>query len=178
MRNLLLRYGPIGSPFLYERDDPARLLLSPSGEDVPRNREGVALIGDPRNDSHLFVNQLQVAFAKLHNRTVDRLREIGAEATERFELARRSTIWRSQHIILREFFPQLIGSDLTLDLIANGTRFFSVWPDGPRIPLEFASAAYRYGHAQIRQRYHVNAQLGSVPIFPHLIGFRPVSSTT
>jgi hypothetical protein len=45
--------GPVGSPYLYGKDDPARLLLSPSGSDVPRNHEGIALIGDPRNDSRL-----------------------------------------------------------------------------------------------------------------------------
>src|SRR3954469_10583185 len=39
--------GPIGSPYLYGRDDPAKLLLSPEGGDVPRNHEGIALIGDP-----------------------------------------------------------------------------------------------------------------------------------
>ena len=31
------------------------------GHDVPRNHEGIALVGDPRNDTHLFMNQMQVA---------------------------------------------------------------------------------------------------------------------
>jgi hypothetical protein len=42
--------GPVGSPYLYSKDEPAKLLLSPMGGDVPRNHEGIALIGDPRND--------------------------------------------------------------------------------------------------------------------------------
>jgi hypothetical protein len=42
--------GPVGSPYLYSNHDPAKLLLSPMGGDVPRNHEGIALIGDPRND--------------------------------------------------------------------------------------------------------------------------------
>ena len=42
---------------------------------MPRNQEGLALIGDPRNDVHLFVNQLHVAFMRAHNLVVDRLRE-------------------------------------------------------------------------------------------------------
>ena len=65
--------GPVGSPYLYRKDDPAKLLLSPSGNDVPRNQEGIALVGDPRNDVHLYVSQMQVAFIDLHNRLVDRL---------------------------------------------------------------------------------------------------------
>ena len=44
---------------------------------MPRNQEGLALIGDPRNDVHLFVNQLHVAFLRAHNLLVDRLREDG-----------------------------------------------------------------------------------------------------
>jgi hypothetical protein len=42
------------------------------------------------------------------------------------------------------------------------------------IPLEFADAAYRYGHSQVRHRYRVNDTGGAVPIFPDLIGFDAV----
>jgi hypothetical protein len=42
------------------------------------------------------------------------------------------------------------------------------------IPLEFADAAYRYGHAQIRHRYHLNLHTDPVPLFPDLLGFRPL----
>jgi hypothetical protein len=54
--------GPIGSPYLYAKDDPAKLLLSAHGCDVPRNYEDIALVGDPRNDVHLFTSQMVVAF--------------------------------------------------------------------------------------------------------------------
>ena len=82
--------GPIGSPYLYVARDPAKLLLAPSGGDVPRNHEGIALIGDPRNDAHLFTSQMLVAFIGLHNRLVDRLREDGVAETTVFEEARRA----------------------------------------------------------------------------------------
>jgi hypothetical protein len=56
--------GQVGSPFLYRRDDPAQLLLGRNERgveaDLPRNAEGVALIGDPRNDVHVIVSQLHV----------------------------------------------------------------------------------------------------------------------
>jgi hypothetical protein len=167
--------GPSGAPYMYEKDDPATLLLAPSGLDVPRNQEGIAAIADARNDSHLFISQLHVAFAKLHNRFVDTLRRAGADETELFDLARRSTTWHYQHLILREFLPQVIGSSLASELADDGPRLFDVSSDGPRVPLEFAAAAYRYGHAQIRQRYQVNARFGPVPMFPDLVGFGPVS---
>ena len=73
--------GPIGAPFLYRRDDPAKLLEN--WDDLPRNQEGIALIGDPRNDSHVFMSQMQVAFIQAHIRLVNRLGEGGAAGAER-----------------------------------------------------------------------------------------------
>jgi hypothetical protein len=165
--------GPVGSPYLFARDDPATLLLAPGGRDVPRNQEGIALLGDPRNDVHLFVSQMQVAFISLHNRLVKRLREDGVAEGEVFEEARRAATWHYQHVIVRDFLPSLIGAELTADLLDGGARWYVV--DGePYIPFEFADAAYRYGHSQIRQRYQVNPGYGPVPVFPDLIGFGPV----
>src|SRR5436309_6919557 len=39
--------GPVGHPFLYRREDPAKFLLGVDGADVPRNAEGIAINGDP-----------------------------------------------------------------------------------------------------------------------------------
>jgi hypothetical protein len=165
--------GPVGMPFLYRHDDPAKMLLSPDGSDVPRNHEGIALVGDPRNDVHLFTSQIAVAFIKLHNWVVDRLRADGTPEEEVFDDARRATTWHYQHVILREFLPGLIGAELAAELLERGPRLFSL-DGGPYIPFEFADAAYRYGHAQIRDRYRVNAQFGPVRLFPDLMGFGPV----
>ena len=165
--------GPVGMPYLYDKDDPAKLLLAPGGFDVPRNQEGIALIGDPRNDVQLFTNQMLVAFIDLHNRLVDRLREDETAEQEIFEEARRATTWHYQHVILREFLPGLIGAPLTAELLATGPRLYRL-DDDPYIPFEFADAAYRYGHAQIRPRYQVNDHFGPWPVFPDLMGFGPV----
>jgi len=165
--------GPIGSPYLYRKDDPAKLLLH--GHDVPRNEEGIALIGDPRNDVQLFTSQMLVAFIKLHNRLVDRLRDDGADDV--FEEARRSATWHYQHVILREFLPGLIGAELTAALLQDGPQLYHVDRFDPYIPFEFADAAYRYGHAQIRPRYQVNEDFGPVPLFPDLMGFGPVPAS-
>src|SRR3954470_8665306 len=159
--------GPVGSPYLYAKDEPAKLLLSADGSDVPRNYEGIALIGDPRNDVHLFTSQMAVAFIKLHNRLVDRLRDDGIGEQDVFAEAQRAATWHYQHVILREFLPSLIGAELTAELLDRGPRLYRL--DGaPFIPFEFADAAYRYGHAQIRDRYRINEAFGPVPIFPDL----------
>jgi hypothetical protein len=39
--------GTVGSPYLFEKDDPVLFLIAADGWDVPRNSQGVALIGDP-----------------------------------------------------------------------------------------------------------------------------------
>jgi hypothetical protein len=52
--DMLYADGPIGTPYLFDLADPAKFPLVSDGEDVPRNPQGVALIGDPRNDVHLF----------------------------------------------------------------------------------------------------------------------------
>ena len=166
--------GPVGSPYLYAKEDPAKLLLSAESSDVPRNHQGIALIGDPRNDVHLFTSQMAVAFIKLHNRLVDRLREDETAEDALFEQARRAATWHYQHVIVREFLPGLIGARLTTELLEGGPQLYRL--DGDHyIPFEFADAAYRYGHSQIRARYQVNARFGPLPVFPDLMGFGPVT---
>ena len=163
--------GPAGAPYLYRRDDPAKLLENDG--DLPRNQEGIALIGDPRNDVHVFLSQMQLAFIRAHNLLVDRLREDGVGDAELFDEARRALTWHYQWLILREFLPGLVGTELIDDLAATGARFYH--PDGkPFIPLEFADAAYRYGHSQIRQLYQLQPEGPLSPVFPDLLGFCPV----
>ena len=166
--------GPVGHPFLFQRDDPAKLLTAPGGHDLQRNAEGTAIIGDPRNDSHVVVSQLHLAFVHAHNAFVDRARASGAPDEHVFTAAARELTWHYQTVVLREFLPSLIGAELT-ELIVRGDRRYYRPREQPFIPLEFADAAYRYGHSQIRHRYQLNSARGEVPLFPDLLGFRPVA---
>jgi hypothetical protein len=166
--------GPVGHPFLFRRDDPAKLLMSADECDVLRNREGTAIIGDPRNDSHVLMSQMHLAFVHAHNAFVDRVRASGEAEPAIFESAARELRWHYQTVVLREFLPSLIGGELTRLLIGGDRRFYRPTSQ-PFIPLEFADAAYRYGHSQIRHAYRLNAGSAAVPIFPDLVGFRPVA---
>jgi len=163
--------GPAGHPFLYSRDDGARFLLG--DDDVLRNREGIAIIGDPRNDSHVFMSQMHLAFIHAHNAFVDRARAAGTPDAKVFETAARDLRWHYQTVVLREFLPLLIGAEMTASLLEGDRRFYR--PDGQAfMPLEFADAAYRYGHSQIRHTYTLRNGSEPIPIFPNLLGFRPV----
>jgi hypothetical protein len=159
---------------LYDRDDPALLLTGVHDGDVPRNAQGVALIGDPRNDVHLFVNQLQVALIHAHNLLVRRLREDGEPEPSVFDEARRALTWHYQWVVLNDFLPAVAGQERAARLLRDGATLYRPG-DTPRIPLEFADAAFRYGHSQIRDRYRINESSEAVPLFPDLIGFDAVS---
>jgi hypothetical protein len=163
--------GPVGSPYLYRRDDPAKLLED--GGDVPRNHEGIALIGDPRNDTQVFMSQMQVAFIRAHNRLVDGLRADGVAEGELFAEGRRALRWHYQWLIVNDFLPGAVGRELVDELLGDGPRYYQPQRE-PFIPVEFADAAYRYGHSQIRQLYQLQPGGPARPLFPDLIGFGPV----
>jgi len=165
--------GPTGHPFLYQRDDPAKFLLGSDGADVQRNAESIAVIGDPRNDSHMLMSQLHLAMLKAHNTFVDEVRRTGVANDRVFDQAARQLRWHYQWIVLNEFLPALVGQTLADLVLREGPRWFRP-AHGGFIPLEFADAAYRYGHSQIRHRYQLNLQTDPVPLFPDLLGFRAV----
>ncbi len=174
--NLEVLYGagPVGAPYLFDQTDPAKLLLSVGGRDLPRNQQGMALIGDPRNDVHALMTGLQVAFIQAHNRLVDRLRSDGVPESELFDDARRALIWHYQWVILNDFLPNLVGNAMTTSVLQDGLRFYHLMGD-PFIPVEFADAAYRYGHSQVKGDYQLGPGGERFPVFPDLAGFRPLA---
>lgn len=169
--------GQIGSPYLFRAEDPDLLLLAVNdrGEarDLPRNSQGIALIGDPRDDVHLFVSQLQVAMIGVHNRLVERARAEGVRAGDVFATARRETAWHYQWVILNDYLPRTVGAAMAGKAIEGDRRFYRPGAD-PKIPFEFADAAFRYGHGQVRDVFEVSRESGVRPLFPDLLGFRSV----
>jgi hypothetical protein len=169
--------GSGGDPHLYDLDDLDKFLLGINDlgnlDDLPRNRQGRALVGDPRNDVHLIISQLHLAFLKFHNRVVDYLRDQGVPAAGVFKEAQRLVRWHYQWIVVHEFLPLTVGETLVDDLLANGPQFYA-YEDSPFIPVEFADAAYRFGHSQVRTLYTLNASGAQGSIFPECAGTCPV----
>jgi Animal haem peroxidase len=152
--------------------------------DVPRNGDGTAIIADPRNDQTLIVLQLHVAMQKFHNRLVDVLRTQGVPRAAVFEAARRLARWHYQWIVTHEFVPAIVGQTLSDSVYKEGSgapkitiKYYK--PTNPAgrsfIPVEFAVAAYRFGHSITRPRYTVRdvfdkddkllGAVSSVPLF-------------
>jgi hypothetical protein len=124
--------GPATMPYLYDRDRPGKFLLGPdpaNGQDfdLPRNAQGTALIGDPRNDENLIVAQTHVAFLKFHNAMVDQAAAINDGINDAgFEKAQRLTRWHYQWMILHEFLPLTVGQATVDDVLKNGRKFYKL----------------------------------------------------
>jgi hypothetical protein len=157
--------GPVASPQLYERDR-TRLRIESGGqfEDVPRDGDGRAILGDPRNDENLMVSGLHAAFIKFHNAVVDQLRADRRVRGRRvFTEARRRVRWHYQWIVLNELLPQMVGRPL-LERVMRRRRYFR--PRAAFMPVEFQGAAYRFGHSMVRPSYRANlAGDGGEPFF-------------
>ena len=157
--------GPVGSSALYNASDPARLLIESGGtypdgtqafEDLPRTREGTAIIGDPRNDEQMMIAGLHCAFILFHNRQLDEARISGKTYPDDFDQARRLTTWHYHWMVLHEFLPLFVGQSMVDDVLQNGRRFYTVGIGQAFMPVEFQGACYRFGHSMVRPSYRAN----------------------
>jgi hypothetical protein len=153
--------GPLDQPYLYDWDaSPAGVKLLLGACDLPRNAQGRALIGDPRNDENLIVSQLQQLMIRFHNKVVDELAGGFDDPAALFEEAQRRVRWHYQWIVAEDFMPRLSGykrQELTRRLYRPGKR--------PFMPVEFSGAAYRFGHSMVREDYKLNDATPNVPLF-------------
>jgi len=189
--------GPDDSPFLYDQEDRFKLLVGRNSdearepEDLPRNQQGRALIGDPRNDVHVIIAQLHLAFLRFHNAVVDHLRTRFYPEDGLLDEAQRLTRWHYQWVVINDYVRRLVGSEVLDQVLvadpANGGRKanleFFTWKGTPFVPVEFSAAAYRFGHSQVRSRYRLNPTGELLHILlpdpeanplEHLGGFRPL----
>jgi hypothetical protein len=165
--------GPTVSKFLYRTNaserDKERFLIGPDASkgleyDLPRNREGVALVGDPRNDENLILAQLHVGFLKFHNRVLDELEKgsgsliqsAGPAGATLFEQARRLVTWHYQYLVIHDFLSQLLDPKVYEGLEPERTPPTPNAFNSFRIPIEFSAAAFRFGHSMVRDKYPYN----------------------
>lgn len=168
--------GPGAQPALYDRIDQRKLAVgrtAPGGigdpgiqkllpNDLLRTREGLAVIGDPRNDENLLVAQTHLAFIKFHNKVVDRIDAEGAGGSPDavFAKARQTVTWHYQWIVLNDFLNRVVDFNDIQEVRTNGRKLFLFEQQGkygqPFMPIEFSAGAYRLGHSMIREIYSYN----------------------
>ena len=128
-------------------------MVQQSNWDVPRIAgTNTAVIGDPRNDENLIVVQFQHAMLRFHNAVVDMLLA-ASFAGDIFAEAKRIVTHHYQWAVVHDFLERICGAATVNNAIAT-----VVAPVGSafRMPVEFAVAAYRFGHSMIRDFYWVN----------------------
>ena len=174
--------GPTASPYLYDRDDLDRnphetqnvqklltdTIPNTNLKDLPRNRQGRALIGDMRNDENAMISQLQLAFLLAHNELVQRARD--QEMANPFERARTALRWLYQHIVWHDYIPRITMSEVHESALVREENYGRTkwklgldniyeWKNQPFMPVEFSVAAYRFGHSMVRNSYQTNHPL-------------------
>jgi hypothetical protein len=186
--------GPTQDPQFYDPADRDKLWLATNVNgvlDVPRDGNGRAIIPERRNDENLIIVQFHKAVAQFHNRIVDYARAQGIRPEWVFETAHRLTRWHYQWAVIHDFLPRFVGDELVgpngavykevagKPPVMNLNYYRPTNRDGrPFMPVEFAVAAYRFGHSLIRPFYVLNDS-GIVDIFGpaggrNLNGGRPI----
>ncbi|MCF6378118.1 heme peroxidase family protein [Nocardioides KLBMP 9356] len=188
--------GPTANPWLYDINDPDKLLIGENADgfatpDLSRNQQGRALIGDPRNDVHVIISQLHLAFARFHNRVVDLVRDDpslvgsipatpvggwGTPATPDSKVTFGQVVtlvrWHYQWIVLTDLLARLVGPDTHAAVLPSDKKgrlkaeleLYNVRRK-PWMPVEFSAAAYRFGHSLVRDSYLLNSTLSPLPVF-------------
>ena len=186
--------GPEATPYLYrdgvylltgedyERCSPEPLI----SRDLPRNPLGTAIIGDPRNDENRVISQMQLGFLRFHNAVVDSIKDKpnAPSGHDLFEEAKRVATWHYQWVVVNHYLRSLCGDWIIDDIFANGRKIyvpeyqFNNEPVEPFIPIEFATAAYRFGHSMIVEKFRVQPGEDSHDIFGRVYGqgFAPLAS--
>jgi hypothetical protein len=173
--------GPTDDAFMYDRDAPDKLLIGEgerAGEpDLPRNGQGTALIGDPRNDENIFVSQFQLTMLTLHNVVVDMVNadqehKLATGSESVFETAQRIVRWHYQWAVVHDFLRRVVGRKM-LESVLDETgsvpkvhlEHYDPKSPAPYMPVEFAVAAYRFGHSMVRGRYDLNSLVKDKAVF-------------
>jgi len=132
----------------------------PRGEGTTNAAKRKAVIPDFRNDENLAVASTHLAFIRFHNRIVDTLPAATPPAM-RFAQARELATKHYQWMLRHDYLTRICAPGVLSNVFNNGRKAFEVGAaptDVPTMPIEFSVAAFRLGHAMVRQNYNWNAR--------------------
>ena len=185
--------GPEASPFLYDATGVKLLTGAETGggdplaaDDLQRNHEGVAMIGDFRNDENRIVSQLQLGIIRFHNQLAEealapiRAAQPGVADADLdlpgglFEEIRQKTTWHYQWCVVFDFLYAICGKPVVDDILKHGREWYC--GGEPYIPVEFSVAAYRFGHSMVPLTIQTQAGQPRFELFGQVYGngFAPV----
>ena len=157
--------GPADEPFMYDKDQGGTFLLGntsknwkgkPVGEskepDLPRNVQGIAIIGDKRNDENVIVSQFQLSMLRLHNRVLRQLVTGDPDITadfafdpDKFREAQRKVRWFYQYVVWNDFVKRLVNNEVWARVLdkSNGTASTEQSITGKNSPLCQLNSRFR-----------------------------------
>ena len=108
------------------------------------------------------------AYLRFHNHVVERIRAApadfglaGPQDPGLFDVARRLVRWHHQYLVLHDYLKRVTAPGTVTRMLADGPQHYRPLPDGELwMPLEFAAAAFRFGHSMIRDSYDLNRNRG------------------
>ena len=121
--------------------------------DLARNSSGQAILVEPRDDENQILSQISAAFVAFYNNFINQ----GLSYAQ----ARQLTVDYYQEIVLTDVLPAYVGQSTIntyLSFGANGSAQVNTpnLPNANFTPIEFSVGAYRFGHALVRNNYHIN----------------------
>lgn len=162
--------GPSADPQLYASDHRHLLVAGTLGTpqadgfptvtgnggvfDLGRDpKTGQAFLVEPRDDENQILSQITAAFGAFYNSFVNR----GASYAQ----ARQLTEEYYQEIVLTDVLPAYVGQSTINQYLRFGHHGQATvqtpnFPTANFTPIEFSVGAYRFGHALVRENYHIN----------------------
>ena len=85
-----------------------------------------------------------------------------------FDEARQTVVGAYRYVVLNDYLPQIVGEKAVKDALRRPPKAGFYQPgsqDAPMTPVEFSTAAFRFGHSQVRNAYGINDTSGAVRVF-------------
>ena len=143
-------YGSKDNKYLYSSN---KFIINKK-HDLNRNKDGIAIIPDSRNDENYILAQMHLLFQLFHNKLINKYKKENVENL--FEYVKKEVTFYYQWIIVNDFLPKLIDNSILDSIFKYGTKFFDSKKSHNSIPVEFTVAAFRYGHFTVRDEYLIS----------------------
>ena len=186
--------GPDDQPYMYASDGVTLLLgPAPGNEGAvvgslsdlfrinasadPNGPPTTPIIGDKRNDENKIVSQIHTAMIHFHNKVVTQdalITQFGGDptnSTSRFKAAANIVRWHYQWVVIFDYLDTICEPGMVNEVLNPGgtprlTHYIRDEATYPYMPIEFAGAAFRFGHSMVRPSYALNKAIGTQPDAP------------
>ena len=166
------RAAPQSVPPEFNRYCPFRDVARNISQTVPGTLDGNRLLSevmlaDPRNDAHALISQLTILFQLLHNHVLSLVEGATKPFATSNRLPPRELAYRQfncARTIVTLIYHSIVEKDVLRLILDKGVyrRYVverrELLDRGTSIPLEFASGAFRFGHAMVREEYSINSR--------------------